>query len=188
MNIDINKKHDRRAAFAPRDRTRRKVWWGRAAGGSGSCAVIRLKPKLAMTRLFVAVGGAGQSVNVNGTTQNIFKEEAGGMPSGIGTAADYSGNILVCPAGAAFSTYTGGKGGGVPVLNADGAFDVLSAVRSVAGNDGTAATLYNSYSAPTTTAGASVYDGSARGYGAGGYNAGNANFAGVGGYVKIKIV
>ena len=81
MNIDINKKHDRRAAFAPRDRTRRKMWWGRAAGGSGSCAVIRLKPKLAMTRLFVAVGGAGQSVNVVGTTQNIFKEETGGMPS-----------------------------------------------------------------------------------------------------------
>lgn len=187
MIVDINKKHDRRAAFAPRGRIRRKVWWGRAAGGSGSLAVIRLKPKLAMTRVFVAVGGAGQGVNVSGTIQNVFKEETGGMPSGIGTAADYSGDILVCPAGAAFSTFTGGKGGGVPVLNADGAFDVLSAVRLVAGSDGNAATLYNSYVAPSTAAGASVCDG-ARGYGAGGYNSGNTNFAGVGGYVKIKIV
>lgn len=191
MFVDINKRHTRRSQFKKTPQKRYKVWWGRAAGGSGSCAVLRVKPKLAMTKLYLVVGGAGNITNYNGTTNNVFLEASGGFPSGIGTLSDYSSNIMVVPGAPSFYAYSGNSGGAEPVLNEEelkDMFEKFEAVRLSAGNAGTAATLYNSYNAPSTTPGYSSFDGTLRGYGAGGYNSGNTNIAGVGGYVKVSIV
>lgn len=191
MFIDINKKHTHRSQFKQMPKKRHKVWWGRAAGGSGSCAVLRVKPKLAMTKLYLVVGGAGNITNYNGTTSNVYFENSGGMPSGIGVLPDYSSKIMVVPGAPSFYTYSGNTGGTEPVLNEEelkDLFEKFEVVRLSAGNAGTAATLYNSYNAPSTTPGYSSYDGTSRGYGAGGYNAGNTNYAGVGGYIKVSVV
>lgn len=188
MIIDINKRHNHRTPLSQHSDKKHKIWWGRAAGGSGSCAIVRLRPKKAMTKIYLVVGGAGNVTNYNGTTGNVYMANSGGFDSGIGTMMDYSSNVLVCPGAPAFYCYSGNFGGAEPVLNGSELFDIVSAVRLSAGNPGTAATLYNSYTAPSTTPGYSAFDGTVRGYGAGGYNSGNSNIGGVGGYVKVTVV
>ena len=167
------------------------MWWGRAAGGSGACAIIRLKPKLAMTKIYLVAGGAGNITNQGTSTSDIAAPLSGGFPSGIGTLPDYSSNMLVAEGAPSFSSITGGKGAGVPVLNTEGfgqQFDVISAVSLTGGNTGTASSVYGPWVPNNTTGGLSAYDGTATGYGAGGYNIGTTNYAGVGGYIKVTIV
>lgn len=190
MFDDRIKRHTHRQPFKQHSDKKRKMIWFRAGGGSGACAVIRLKPKLAMTKLYLVAGGAG-TARIDNTTGDYVLPQTAGYASGIGTLPDYSSNILIAAGASASWVKTCTDGGVAPVLNTGGfadTFDILRAVSLTAGNKGTPNALYNSYVAPSTTGGVSAYDGTATGYGAGGYNSGNTNIAAVGGYVKVTIV
>lgn len=184
------KRHTHRQPLRKHTERKHKVIWYRAGGGSGASAVIRLKPKLAMTKIYLVSGGPGTN-RIDNTTGDYVLPQTAGYASGIGTLPDYSSNILVSGGASASWVKTCQDGGALPVLNTEGfsdTFDILQAVSLTAGNKGTSNSLYNSYVAPSTSGGVSAYDGTATGYGAGGYNSGNTVIPAVGGYVKVTIV
>lgn len=170
---------------------RYKMWWGRASGGSGATAILRVKPKLAMTKIYVAVGGKGKDVSAGITTSNICNAQTAGGDSSIGVDPSFENNICVAAGSSSNCAYTGGTGGEEPVVNTEGLediFETIEVIRCTGGSNGTAGTLYNSYSAPSTTEAKSSYDDAPRGYGAGGYNTGNTSYPAINGYIKIEVV
>lgn len=173
------------------DFKRYKVWYGRASGGSGSTAILRVKPKRAMTHIFIAVGGKGKDIAPLYSIDNICNSETAGGASSVGIDPSFESNFCTANGASSNCTYTAGTGGEEPVVQTSGLediFEVIEVVRTTAGSNGTGATLYNSYVAPSTTEAKSSYDESSRGYGCGGYNSGNTSYPAMNGYVKVEVV
>lgn len=178
---------------------RNKLFWGRSTASGSGCGVIRIKPKSAGQKLYIAVGNGGDNSNFPGVTWAYQTPTNVGHASGVGTLPDYSSNIFVAPQGDLQQVGKAGAevGKGANAVGySPGGFDTalwtnFQIISNPTPADGKTYNIYNSWNALASVPTVSTYDNTTTGPGASGYNDAAQNYAShpaIGGYVKVTIV